>query len=48
MTGEGLGYDQHGVGGEAAEDGWTDDVPELLGLDPNPCREGSIAIVFRL
>lgn len=27
MAGEGLGDDQHGVCCDAAEDGWTDDVP---------------------
>ena len=36
MASEGLGYDQHGVGGDTAEDCRTDDVPELSGLDPNP------------
>lgn len=46
MASEGLGNDQHGVGGDTAEDCWTNYVPKLLGFDPNSCGERSISMMF--
>lgn len=48
VAGEGLGDDEHGIGGDAAEDGGAHYVPELLGFDPHPSRQLSIIPLFSI
>ncbi|KAL6960055.1 hypothetical protein U1Q18_050582, partial [Sarracenia purpurea var. burkii] len=46
VAGEGLGDDVSGKGGDAGEDGRADDVPQLLGFDPDPGFEVTLVVIF--